>query len=401
MNATITVNRTELGSAVTFAAQASPKHTALPVLTGMRVAISAGTFEVSAFDFDMAARAKVTGDASGPADLLVTGPELVAAVKSLPKGRRVTAEITLTDTQMVIVCEGTETTLAGRDDAAEYPQMPALPAESGVMDAETFTRSVTRVAACAGRDDTLPVLTCVNLTGDDGALEMAATDRYRLAVDRPAWTGAAGIRILVPAHDLERFAKKCDRSGKISLHLDTDRAGFTDGTRTIIVRTVEGEYPRYRALMRDQDDTTVTVDAATLTAAAKRAGDLAGRNDPVRFSVNGQLVLSAMRDGEVAGTQTVHATHDGPDLETAFNPGYLASVVAGVDGEARIGFVGNGKYGASGACPRSGWVRGDDHANPAAGLTRPEVSRARASFGMYGPAAIRPDHSNTTIQGES
>jgi len=341
MHASITVNRTELAAAVTFAAQASPKRPVLEVLTGMRVTISAGTLEVAAFDYELAARAKVSGEASGPADMLVTGPELVAAVKSLPKGRKVTAEITLTDGRMVIVCEGTETVLSARDDADEYPQLPALPAESGVMDAETFARTVARVAACAGRDDTLPVLTCVFLTGEDGVLEMAATDRYRLAVDRPSWTGAAGLQILVPARDLERFAKKSDRHGKISLHLDAQRAGFTDGTRTMIVRTMDGSFPRVHALLCDQDDTTVTVDAATLTAAVTRAAQLMGRNERIGFEVTGTgVTVRAMRDGQVTGTQTVPATIDGPELETGFNAGYLASVLAGIDGEARIGFVG-------------------------------------------------------------
>jgi DNA polymerase-3 subunit beta len=338
--ATITVSRTELGNAVTFAAQASPKRPVVPVLASLRVTISAGTLEVAAFDYEVAARAKVSGQASGPGAILVTGPELVAAVRALPRGRKVTAEITIADGRLVIACEGAETVLTARHDADDFPQLPALPAESGVIDGDTFARSVARVTACAGTDDTLPALLCVSMASDAGALELAATDRYRLGVDRMSWTGPDGVTALIPARELTRFAKKCDRAGKVSLYMGTGHAGFSDGVRTIIVRTSDGHFPKYRALVRDQDDTTVTVDAATLAAAVKRAGAVVERNEPVRFSVNAAgITLQVMHDGVAASTQTVPATYTGPEIATAFNPAYLASVLAGIDGQARIGFV--------------------------------------------------------------
>ena len=92
----------------------------MPVLCGMLVTISSGTFELAAFDYEIAARAKVGGQASGPGSILANGGELAAAVKSLPKGKRVTAELTITGDTLTIECDGTESVVSSlpRD---EYP----------------------------------------------------------------------------------------------------------------------------------------------------------------------------------------------------------------------------------------------------------------------------------------
>ena len=152
---TITVNRTELGNALTFAQLGLSRRPVVPVLCGMLVTISSGTLELAAFDYEIAARAIVGGQASGPGSILANGGELAAAVKSLPKGKRVTAELTITSDTLTIECDGTESVVSSlpRD---EYPTLPAMPELAGYLDGEMFARSVKRVSACAGTDDTLP-----------------------------------------------------------------------------------------------------------------------------------------------------------------------------------------------------------------------------------------------------
>lgn len=342
----ITVNRTELGKALDFAQLGLSKR---PVLAGMLVTVSAGSIELAAFDYETAAIAKVNGpwlrgrrQEGGNGRVLVTGAELAAVVKSLPKGKNVTAELSVYDDGLIVVCDGIEATLSSLP-LDEYPALPPLPAESGVISAEAFARSVARVAACAGTDDTLPALTCVKLTGEAGSLELAATDRYRLAVDRVTWTGPDGADALVSAKALTAFARKADKHGKISLHLDAERAGFSDGTRTLITRNCPAEFPKRIREHIPADDALVTrvlADAAELGAAVTRAGKLLARNMPVHLDITEDgITVLATDGGEVKGSQTVAAALDGPPITARFNPPYLASVLAGVDGEAWIGFT--------------------------------------------------------------
>jgi DNA polymerase III subunit beta len=343
----ITVNRAELGQAVTFASIGLHKRPGLPVLGGMLVQVSLGTLTLTAFDYETMASAKVPGQASGPAEILVDGKDLITAVRALPKGKSIQAALSLGDT-LVIECDGTETTLNAMP-LEEYPARPAMPADGGYVDAAAFQRAVQRVSAAAGTDDTLPVLTCVNVACDRGQLELAATDRYRLAVDRITWTGPDGPVARIPAVTLAKFAKAAAKDSKVWLSIAAEpsggSAGLSDGVRTIITRTNSGEFPRIDKLIRWDTDHSVIIhaDAAKLTAAVERAAKLTGRNERMGFDVSmagQQITVTAMRDGQAAGTQKVTADVDGADVPAGFNGAYLASMLAGFTGTVRIGLNG-------------------------------------------------------------
>lgn len=348
-SALVTVSRAELADAVAFAARVLPKRPVVPVLAGMRVQVSAGRLAFAAFDYEVSARAAAVAETAGTADVLVTGPELVAAVKALPKGKSVTADLEVNGDGVVITCAGVRLTVAsmGEEAEKEYPQLPVMPEAAGVADAAVFARSVARVAACAGTDDTLPVLTTVQVDMGAGLLTMAATDRYRLAADEMPWTcyGAGGTVVQVPAVHLAAYAKACAKDGKVYIgaaeHDGYARIGLTDGVREMTIALREGAFPKWRGLVRgDNDATVVTADAGRLATAVARAGKLCGRNDRLGFDVTGSgIVLTATRDGQAVSSETVPAQVGGPALETGFNAGYLASVLAGITGTARIGLV--------------------------------------------------------------
>jgi hypothetical protein len=67
-------------------------------------------------------------------------------------------------------------------DIHEFTHPPEAVPAMATMDAQTFLAQLNRVLPTAGRDDTLPALTGVQMTMDGETLTMAATDRYRFAV---------------------------------------------------------------------------------------------------------------------------------------------------------------------------------------------------------------------------
>jgi DNA polymerase-3 subunit beta len=347
MSVTITVNRAELGKALAFASLGLPRHPAAPVLLGMRVTAGPGNLQLGTFDYETHASVSVAGDGAGEAaGTLVFGAELATAFSSLPTGKG-TGQVAVTvtaggqDEGLSLLCDGWQVSVPAMPEqaAAEYPAFPPLPPLTGTIAAETFARSATRIAACAGTDDTLPVLTCVKMTSENGALVMAATDRYKLAVDTQEFTAATDGANLVPAVLLAKFAKACDKAGKISVHLGGKPGGehvaFSDGTRTLLTRAGAGEFIRYASHLGGKYPTTVTVGAAALLAVLTRAAKVTGKGEPVRFDAgDAGIRLTAVRDGKTAGTQLVPATLTGPPAETGFNPVHLASVLTGITGDA-------------------------------------------------------------------
>ncbi|WP_331757217.1 hypothetical protein OH782_42090 (plasmid) [Streptomyces sp. NBC_01544] len=185
----------------------------------------------------------------------------------------------------------------------------AVPAMA-TMDAQTFLTQLNRVLTTAGRDDTLPTLTGVQMTLDGGTLTMAATDRYRFAVAEV--TARATIQppekpltALIPAGVLTPLAKRLKAyDGPMGIGIIEDGDGITAratlsmGDTTITMRPLEGELPRYKSLFPTECDASVQVDRATLVRAAKKCQALISakgeKGSPVSFawSDDGTLTLA-------------------------------------------------------------------------------------------------------------
>ena len=211
MGSTITVNRGELASALAFAQLGLSKRPALPVLGGMRVTVSCGTLELAAFDYEITARAKVSGEASGPGSVLVSGAELAAVVKSLPKGRKVTALVTVGDDGMAVACDGTESVVSAMSAEEAAKDTPRSPPCRNCPGMSTVRRSRPPWHGSRhARDGTTrsPCCSASRSSSEAAELVMAATDRYRLGVDRAHWTGPDGVSALIPAVTLGRLAAR-------------------------------------------------------------------------------------------------------------------------------------------------------------------------------------------------
>jgi DNA polymerase-3 subunit beta len=380
----ITVDRTELARAITWASKGLPRRPVVPVLGGIRLQVAGARLTISAFDYDVSATASVAGvgvgeygsHASAAGSMLVNGAALAGIVKAAPKGKTVRVALERVDTPaseateatgdtpatpargamsaLVVTCQGSTSRLTAMP-GEDYPDLPEMPPAAGVFTSGTFKRSAARVAALAGTDDTLPILTTVRLELGAGAVTMAATDRYRLGVDTPAYTAThdapEGITpaIQIPAKLLADFAKTTGKDAKVTVHYSPAAGtvpmfgGLSDETRTVTFRADSGDFPRYRALMPGQADVTALVDAGALAAAVKRAAVVCERNTPVRLTFapdSPRVVIQAGTEGESAAEESVDVAFDGAGAMTvAYNPGYLVSVLAGVTGDAWLSWT--------------------------------------------------------------
>lgn len=358
-----TAGKGELVTGLAWAARGLSSRPAVPILAGMWLAAGMGKVTLAGFDYEVTATSHVPADVTAAGVILPNGPALVKAVKGLPGKPGATVTAASDGESLTVECEGVSASvdLLSLDD---YPQLPAMPAEVATVDGETFAGAVARVAPCASHDDTLPSITTVSMEFGEPGVTLAATDRYRLAVEPAGGQVSADAfkrQALIPAKPLAAYAKIADRKGKVTLHLgelgsesgDSYRrygvmAGFADGTRDLIIHTVDGEFVPYKSLLPKDSPASVTVDAKTLADAVKRAGDAAERNTAVKLRFYRDTVtVTAERDGKTASKATLPATITGAPAwpgarvigwACAFNPEYLRSLLLAVDGKARLGF---------------------------------------------------------------
>ena len=92
----------------------------------------------------------------------------------------------------------------------EYPTLPEMPTQTGLVDASVFEKSVSQVVIAAGRDELLNVFTGVRVEINGDQLSLLATDRYRMALKELTWQPSSPDiegAVLVPGRVLADTAK--------------------------------------------------------------------------------------------------------------------------------------------------------------------------------------------------
>ena len=229
-----TVDRDALGEAVTWVARALPTRPVLPVLAGLLLRAERadqdqdqprgngpGFLTLSCFDYEVSARMRVRAEVAEPGTFLVPGRLLVEIVRSLPAAPVEFGD----DPDGISVTCGEASFAVASLPSAEYPELPDLPQLAGTADGGVLAAAIGQVTPAASRDDTLPMLTAVNVEFDGESMTLAATDRYRLAVRELAWNPAPGFgdqgrtALLVPAKTLSDAAKMMSPGTEVRIML--------------------------------------------------------------------------------------------------------------------------------------------------------------------------------------
>lgn len=334
------VERDVLADAVAWTARTLPSRPSVPVLAG--ILLDAGEIDgrqrvrLSGFDYEVSAQVSVDIEIEEPGQTLVSGRLLAEITRNLPPQ---TVEISTDGPKVVVSCGSAKFTL-NTMPVEDYPSLPEMPGVSGTIGSDAFAAAVSQVAVAAGRDDTLPMLTGIRVEIEGETITLASTDRYRLAVRELNWKPEnpdLSAVALVPAKTLHDTAKSLTSGAEVSIALSGSETGegmmgFEGGGRRTTTRLLDGEFPKYRALLPDTFNTVAEVSRSEFVEAVKRVSLVAERNTPLRLAFSqGALVLEAGTGEDAQAVETLEADLDGEDIQIAFNSGFL------LDGLGAIG----------------------------------------------------------------
>ncbi|HEY8374535.1 MAG TPA: DNA polymerase III subunit beta [Pseudonocardiaceae bacterium] len=334
----IRVERDGLADAVAWVARSLPSRPPVPVLGGVLLEAGSGSetadgddaLTISGFDYEVSARVHVPATVATGGRVLVSGRLLADITKALP-ARPV--ELAVDGARVTITCGSSRFSLPTMP-VEDYPQLPAVPESTGSVQGEVFAAAVPQVAVAAGKDDTLPMLTGVQVELGSDRLTMVATDRFRLALRELPWQPAGEVEpgtVLIPARALAEAAKTLGTAGsRVELALGANGTaadgllGLVGNNRRMTTRLLDAEFPKYRQLLPTEHTTAAVVEVSPLVEAIKRVSLVAERGTQVRldFSESG-LRLSAGGDDEGSAEEELPAELKGEPLTIAFNPGYL------------------------------------------------------------------------------
>ena len=343
----IIVERDALAEAVAWVARSLPSRPVLPILSGLLIEASTGRLTLSCFDYEVSARIVLDAEVTEPGTALVPGRLLAEITRSLPS---YPVEMDHEKDDVTVTCGPASFTLVTLP-VKEYPRLPELPLLAGTVDGGALATAIGQVAPAASRDDTLPVITGVNLEIYDDTLRLVATDRYRLAIRELGWNPAhqvpAAATLLVPAKTMSDAARMMLPGTPVRVMMrgepsraaganqpDSLRAadamiGFESGGRRLTTRLIAGEYIKYMSRFPEEFGSCGDMPAIPLVEAVKRVALVAERGSSVRLSFgHGKVTIEAATEGQARARETVDADFAGEETAIAFSPHYLMDGLA-------------------------------------------------------------------------
>jgi DNA polymerase-3 subunit beta len=341
------VNRDVFSEAVSFVVKLLPQRNPQPILAGVLIEAGDEGLSLAAFDYEASARTTIEATVDEPGTILVHGRLLSEIASRLPNAP---IEIAVDeDGGILLTCGSARFTLASMP-VQEYPAIPEVSGESGLVPSEDFATAIAQVAFAASRDDVTPVLTGVQLEVAGTQLSLVATDRYRVALREIPWDGggsdAEPTTALVPARTLTEVGKTFSHGGDISIAFsgsgDREIIAFTAGNKTVTSLLIKGNFPPVRRLFPAQTEHHAVVNTAELAEAVRRVSLVLDRSAPLRFTFTSDSVsMDASGTEQARATESVDATLlGGDDVTLGLNPQYLLESLGAVRSEfARITFT--------------------------------------------------------------
>ena len=341
------VNRDVFSEAVSFVVKLLPQRNPQPILAGVLIEATEAGLSLAAFDYEASARTTIEATVDEPGTILVHGRLLSEIASRLPNAP-IQIEVD-DDGGILLSCGSARFTLASMP-VQEYPAIPEVTGDSGVVPGEDFATAIAQVAFAASRDDVTPVLTGVQLEVSGTQLSLVATDRYRVALREIPWDGGAtasdeATTALVPARTLTEVGKTFSHGGNISITFsgsgDREIIAFTAGNKTVTSLLIKGNFPPVRRLFPEQTEHHAVVNTAELTEAVRRVSLVLDRSAPLRFTFTAEGVsMDASGTEQARASESVDATLVGEEVTLGLNPQYLIESLSAVRSEfVRITFT--------------------------------------------------------------
>jgi len=191
-----------------------------------------------------------------------------------------------------------------------------------------FARVVNRTVFAAAREAGRYAMHGVLAEVEDGMLKLVATDGRRLAVSstRVEARGGRPKPALVPAKGMLLFCRVItDPLEQVSLQFSENQVGLRTSNAEIFARLIDGEFPRYSAVIPKEAQHTLEADTGTLSKKLRLVANVTGvEARAVRFkAAKGDLELFGHSAGRGEARAHMEVEFKGGPAEIAFNPDFV------------------------------------------------------------------------------
>jgi len=348
----ITLNRVYFASILRTALKAIASATTIPILTGVKIEVSAQEMKLTSSNADISLEiftnlenkeASIQLHEAGV--IVLDGRFLMNVVNNLSE-ELFTLEVM--DNKQVKILSGKAEFFINGLDAENYPNLPNVENENPVkIPVKLLTQLVKETSFAVSLQESRPILTGIHLSlTNNKELTAVATDSHRLShrkIELPEMV--ENFDVIVSGKNLKEISSIfANEEEIIEIHISKNQIIFESESIHYYSRLLEGNYPETKRLIPSEFNTVLTVQRSTFLGAIERASLFSheGRNNIVKLEITLEKVNLYGNSPEVgkAEEELEVKSVSGESLTISFNPDYMKDALKAFDDDVvNIQFV--------------------------------------------------------------
>jgi len=328
-------DREKLREGLAVANNVIPAKSTKPVLANVCLVATEDSLELIGTDLDVAVRYRIE-------DVKVEEPGTVVipARVALDFVRDLSGETVLVDSSEgnCRITSGADSCELVTSDADEFPVVSRFAEQDACsIQGGTFTALVGRTAFAAAREQGRYAMHGVLTEIEAGLLRMVATDGRRLAIATAPIEAPSKLPrpAIVPTKGMQLFCRVIDDPlDQVQLAFGENQIGMKTRHAEVFARLLDGEFPRYGAVIPQEATNVVEADADLLGRKIRLVANVTGEEArAVRLSLKkGHLELFGQSAGRGEAQAHLEVDFKGKQAEIAFNPDYVVDGLKNCEG---------------------------------------------------------------------
>ena len=319
--------RETLREALTIATSVIPTKSTRPAVENVYVRADDDFLELVGTDLDVAVRYRVENvKMEEPGTVLVPARVASDFVRDL-SGE--TVRIGSKDQSFHIESEDERCELT-TIDPDEFPSVAQF-GESGAISVlgATFARLVSRTSFAAAREAGRYAMHGILTVIENDELRMIATDGRRLALASAEIELTGDVQrgpAIVPTKAMQLFCRVIDDPTEmVHIHFGDNLFGFRTSKAEVFARLIDGDFPRYTAVIPASTENLVEADAATFGQKLKLVANVTSTDTrAVRLSLEqNQMRIFGRSASTGEASAQLAVNYEGDPVDIVFNPDYL------------------------------------------------------------------------------
>ena len=336
-------NKTEISEAIGNVSRAVSQKSTIPALEGIKVRVSEGSVELTAYNLEMGIRTSINANTEGEGEFVVS-TRLFSEFTRKMSGDEITFDI---DENLVISisCSATECSFPAMS-ASEYPELPKVDSARSFSVKQSILKSMINMTSyAASLNESKPVLTGELFDIEDGSFNMVAIDGFRLAIRNEMTDCTEKYHFVVPKKALLEVSTLIkDDTDKLCTVCTNDRhIIFEIGNVFVISRLLEGVFHNYKLSIPSGCKTEVIISKRDFSTCLERCSLLIDdkNKSPIRCEIGNGVMKISCKTGIGKINDAISADISGETVTIGFNNKLILEALRAAEGDkVRIRFNG-------------------------------------------------------------